>query len=80
MEPFRAGVDRTVVEMWNEGKTAVDLEAKERLVAVMSMSMETIRGKAPLSRCVEWAAQSLVKSVLDSENRLSLPDPTSFSE
>lgn len=73
MEPFRPAVDRAVLELWREGLEEVDAETKPELVAVLVESLRTDRGAAPLSRCIEWAAQSLAQSVLDGRECLRLP-------
>ncbi len=73
MEPFRPAVDRAALELWRDGLQEVDAETKPELVAVLVESQRTDRGAAPLSRCIEWAAQSLAQSVLDGRQRLRLP-------
>ncbi len=73
MEPFRPAVDRAVLALWREGQDEVTGETKSSLVAVMARSVRTERGVAPLSRCVERAAQSLAQSVTEGEDRLWLP-------
>ena len=74
MEPFRPAVDRAVLALWHEGFEEVTAETKPALAAVMAQAVRTERGVAPLSRCVERAAQSLAQSVVDGEESLRLPD------
>ncbi|WP_419841660.1 type II CRISPR-associated endonuclease Cas1 [Candidatus Poriferisodalis sp.] len=73
MEPFRPAVDRIVVTLWNEGHRSVDAETKPVLATALARSVDTKRGTAPLSRCVEWAAQSLTRAVLERVPHISLP-------
>ena len=73
MEPFRPAVDRAVLQLWRDGLQEVNVETKPELVAVLVETQRTDRGIAPLSRCVEWAAQSLARSILDGRERLRLP-------
>ena len=73
MEPFRPAVDRAVLALWREGLEEVTGETKSALASVMAQTVRTDRGAAPLSRCVEWAAQSLAQSAVDGEDRLRLP-------
>lgn len=74
MEPFRPAVDRAVVDLWSSGHEQVTPATKRTLAAVMAEAVRTDRGVAPLSRCVEWAAQSLARSVVEGQNLLRLPD------
>ena len=74
MEPFRPAVDRAVLTLWRSGCEEVTARAKLALVAVMVGNIWTERGAAPLSRCIEWAAQSLAQSVVEGENLLRLPE------
>ena len=74
MEPFRPAVDRSVLTLWRSGCEEVTPETKSALVAVMAQSVSTERGAAPLSRCVERAAQSLARSVVEGQDLLRLPD------
>ncbi len=78
MEPFRPAVDRTVLGLWSRECQNVDAEAKSDLVAVLARGVNTDRGIAPLSRCIEWAAQSLTKAVLERRPHISLPDGRSI--
>lgn len=73
MEPFRPAVDRVALRLWRDGQDAVCAETKLEMATVMSEALRTDRGVAPLSRCVEWAAQSLVQSLVDGADRLRLP-------
>ncbi len=73
MEPFRPAVDRAVRELWEDGMREVNAETKPDLVAVLVEAQRTERGTAPLSRCIEWAAQSFAQSILDGRERLQLP-------
>ena len=73
MEPFRPAIDRAVASLWRSGETEVTPETKAALVAVMSDALTTDRGEAPLSRCVEWAAQSLARAVTEGGEFLRLP-------
>ena len=73
MEPFRPSADRAVLRLWRDGRTEVTAQTKQAIVSVMNEALHTDRGTAPLSRCIEWAAQSLVQSILDGANRLRLP-------
>lgn len=73
MEPFRPAVDRVVRRLWHSGDEEVNANAKAELATVMVEAQRTDRGVAPLSRCVEWAAQSLAQSLLAGEDRLRLP-------
>ena len=73
MEPFRPAVDRAALALWRSGCEEVTPATKPALVAVMAQSVSTERGTAPLSRCIEWAAQSLARSVVDGEDALRLP-------
>lgn len=73
MEPFRPYVDSVVLELWRDGSREVNAETKPELVAVLVERQRTERGSAPLSRCVEWASQSLAQSLLDGCDRLRLP-------
>ena len=79
MEPFRPIVDRLALQLWRDGADEVTVETKYAMAAVMAEGLETDRGNAPLSRCVEWAAQSLAKSILDGVDRLRLPISTGAS-
>ncbi|MXV87173.1 MAG: type II CRISPR-associated endonuclease Cas1 [Acidimicrobiales bacterium] len=79
MEPFRPAVDRSVLELQREGHQAVDVHTKSALAAVLARGVTTSRGVTPLSRCVEWAAQSLTKAVLEGEPRIHLPDSRSIA-
>ena len=74
MEPFRPAVDRAVLALWLDGRDEVEPGTKQVLASVMAEAVRTDRGLAPLSRCIERAAQSLAQSVLDGEDRLRLPD------
>ena len=74
MEPFRPAVDRAVLALWRDGHEEVTAETKPALAAVMAETVRTERGAAPLSRCVERAAQSLAQSVLEGEDLLHLPE------
>ena len=74
MEPFRPAVDRAALALWRSGCEEVTPETKPALVAVMAQSVSTERGTAPLSRCIEWAAQSLARSVVEGEDMLRLPE------
>lgn len=76
MEPFRPVVDSAVITLWQSGCEGVTAKAKSVLVAVMSESVWTERGTAPLSRCIEWTAQSLAQSVVEGKNLLCLPKGT----
>ena len=76
MEPFRPIVDRLALHLWRDGADEVTAETKCAIAAVMAEGLQTDRGNAPLSRCVEWAAQSLAKSILDGVDRLRLPRST----
>ena len=73
MEPFRPAIDRAVLALWREGRRMVTDATKPALAAAMAEGLATGRGVAPLSRCVEWAAQSLAQSALEGEDRLRLP-------
>ena len=73
MEPFRPAVDRAVLALWRDGCAEVTAETKPVLVAVMAETVRTDRGAAPLSRCIERAAQSLAQSVLEGEDLLRFP-------
>ncbi len=73
MEPFRPAIDQTVLALWKSGCKSVTPGAKQSLVAVMAESTCTDRGTVPLSRCIEWAAQSLAQSVVEEQNLLCLP-------
>ena len=73
MEPFRPVVDRAVVDLWEDGSDEVNEQTKPALVGVLAEAKPTDRGIAPLSRCIEWAAQSLAQSILDGCERLRLP-------
>ena len=73
MEPFRPTVDRMALRLWRTGLAEVTAETKPAMASVMAEALETDRGVAPLSRCIEWAAQSLVQSLVDGEDRLRLP-------
>ncbi len=73
MEPFRPAIDEKVIALWHSGHRAVDADAKSELAAVLARSVQTAKGVAPLSRCIEWAAQSLTHAVLDSDSPLNLP-------
>ena len=79
MEPFRPIVDRLALQLWRDGADEVTAETKYAIAAVMAEGLQTDRGNAPLSRCVEWAAQSLAKSILDGVDRLRLPLSTGAS-
>jgi len=74
MEPFRPAVDSAVLALWQSGCGGVTAKAKTALVAVMSESVWTERGTAPLSRCIEWLAQSFAQSVVEESNLLCLPE------
>lgn len=74
MEPFRPAVDSAVLTLWQSGCEGVTAKAKAALVGVMAESVRTERGTAPLSRCIEWAAQSLAQSVVEEQNLLCLPE------
>ena len=76
MEPFRPAVDRAVLALWRDGLTEVSAQTKPVLVAVLVEAQLTDRGVAPLSRCVEWAAQSLAQSILDKREGMRLPITT----
>ncbi len=73
MEPFRPAIDRVALALWQGGEWEVTPDTKPVLVATLSEAMETDRGTAPLSRCIEWAAQSLARSILEGEDQLRLP-------
>ena len=73
MEPFRPAIDRAAAALWRSGEAEVSPATKPALVAAMTDELTTDRGAAPLSRCVEWAAQSLARSVMEGEDRLRLP-------
>ena len=73
IEPFRPAVDRAVLALWRDGRKEVTAETKPVLAAVMAETVRTDRGAAPLSRCVERAAQSLAQSVLEGEDLLRFP-------
>ena len=73
MEPFRPAIDRTVLVLWREGQRTVSNATKPALAATLADELRTDRGAAPLSRCIEWAAQSLAQSALEGEDRLRLP-------
>ena len=73
MEPFRPAVDRAVLALWRDDRREVCPETKRALAAVLAEALETERGAAPLSRCVEWAAQSLAQSIVEGVDRLRLP-------
>ena len=73
MEPFRATVDRVALRLWRTGLAEVTAETKPAMASAMAEALETDRGIAPLSRCIEWAAQSLAQSLVDGEDRLRLP-------
>ena len=73
MEPFRPAVDRAVLALWRDDRREVCPGTKRALAAVLAEAMETERGVAPLSRCIEWAAQSLAQSVAEAADRLRLP-------
>jgi len=75
MEPLRPLVDRCVVHLNQGGVWDVTPEAKSNLTSVLAEERETKRGAAPLSRCIEWAAQSLVQSMLNKRDELQLPNP-----
>ena len=79
MEPFRPAVDRVVRRLWCNGQDEVTAKAKAELAAVLVETQRTDRGVAPLSRCVEWAAQSLAQSLLAGEDRLRLPAATALA-
>ena len=74
MEPFRPAVDRAVVALQRSGYMEVTSATKRQLASVMAEAVRTERGVAPLSRCVEWAAQSLAKSIVEGKNLLRLPN------
>ena len=73
MEPFRPSVDRVALRLWKDGLDEVCAQTKTAMAAVLSEALRTDRGIAPLSRCIEWAAQSLVSSLVDGMDRLRLP-------
>ena len=73
MEPFRASVDRVVLRLWRDGFEEVTVDTKPAVAAVMTEALKTDRGIAPLSRCVEWAAQSLARSLITGIDQLRLP-------
>lgn len=73
MEPFRPAVDGAVLRLWRDGLEEVTVETKPEIAAVMAEALRTDRGVAPLSRCLEWTAQSLAQSVIDGADRLRLP-------
>lgn len=73
MEPFRPSADRVVLRLWQDGHTEVTAQTKRAIVSVMTEALYTDRGNAPMSRCIEWAAQSLVQSLLEGVDRLRLP-------
>lgn len=73
MEPFRPAVDRCVLALWSNGCRGVNADTKPALAAVLARSVRTERGAAPLSRCIEWAAQSLTKAVLAGESHIEIP-------
>lgn len=76
MEPFRPAVDRAVLELWREGLDEVTPETKPEVAAVLAEALQTDRGVAPLSRCLEWAAQSLAQSLVEGVDKLRLPIST----
>ena len=73
MEPFRPAVDSGVLALWHDEHRDVDAHAKSALAAVLARSVNTPRGVTHLSRCIEWAAQSLTKAVLEGPPLISLP-------
>lgn len=73
IEPFRPSADRAVLDLWRDGHREVTPQTKRAIVTVMNEALRTDRGTAPLSRCMEWAAQSLAQSILDGADRLRLP-------
>ena len=73
MEPFRPAVDRAALQLWRDGLEEVTAETKPEIAAIMVEALRTDRGVAPLSRCIEWAAQSLAQSIVDGADRLRLP-------
>ncbi|MCQ3814815.1 MAG: type II CRISPR-associated endonuclease Cas1 [Acidimicrobiia bacterium] len=80
MEPFRPIVDCAVLTLWKSGFEQVTKETKPVLVSVMTESVRTERGDAPVSRCIEWAAQSLANSFLEGEDLLRLPKGSALVE
>lgn len=73
MEPFRPAVDKSVLTLWRERHCDVNSHTKVKLAAVLARSVNTSRGVTPLSRCIEWAAQSLTTAVLEGQTQLNLP-------
>ncbi|MCP4184345.1 MAG: type II CRISPR-associated endonuclease Cas1 [Hyphomicrobiales bacterium] len=77
MEPFRPWVDNIVKQLSDEigAKTEFVMEKdhKARLVAVLSMDLQTKRGASAIQTCMDRMAQSLVQVFLGEEKNLELP-------
>jgi CRISPR-associated protein Cas1 len=72
MEPFRPTVDLIVHRLRAEGRASVE-DAREELVACLSVDFPTRHGTTPLSQVLVRLAQSLARSFLDRKLKLEFP-------
>lgn len=77
MEPFRPMVDFCVRRLVSDGCEDVTVDAKKRLVAVLSVSVPTQKGSIEASYVIIDLAVSLAKCAKNDSESLNFPPPVS---
>ena len=75
MEPFRPVVDHFVKKLDEEGVHELNPASKKRLASVLTLDLNGPQGASPVSNCLQYLAQSLVKSFEAKKPMLVLPPP-----
>lgn len=78
MEPVRPLVDIAVYKLWNEGKTEICREGKEKLLGVLASSVEINGQNSPLMTALQKSAASLREALAGESNGLNIPKPLSL--
>ncbi len=73
MEPFRPVVDWRVFELRKQEKE-LDPDTKRSLAAILTLDMKIQEEVSPLINCLSKLAQSLVRCIESSEEKLKLPE------
>jgi CRISPR-associated protein Cas1 len=74
MEPFRPLVDAAVYELWQSDGAALTIAGKRRLARLLTCDVQTGNGYTIVATALSSAAQSLARSLLESEPFIDFPE------
>lgn len=79
MEPCRPFVDHLVFQLFSQGKTKVDAEAKSYLASLATLDLKSHVGTSPVSQQIHYFVHSVAESFETGKVQLALPDIQSIA-